>query len=282
MTFPELLLCTDLDRTLIPNGDEPESPKARPLFNRLCKRSEVTLVYVSGRDRELILKAIHEFQLPLPDFAISDVGSTIYQIANKSWKTCDEWTKTIALDWRGHSITDIAQILQAIPELILQETSKQKKHKLSYYLSLQTNHTNTINNINYILHNNNIRSNVIWSIDTQNNIGLIDILPCSANKLTAIRWLSRKLKIKMKNIVFAGDSGNDLDVISSNIPSIIVANATDEVKSLSQKAVQCKDLQETLYIAKGLINGLNGNYSAGIIEGICHYKPEIKEWLLSE
>ena len=29
-----LLLCTDLDRTLLPNGEQPESPPARALFAR--------------------------------------------------------------------------------------------------------------------------------------------------------------------------------------------------------------------------------------------------------
>ena len=31
-----LLLCTDLDRTLLPNGEQPESPQARTLFARLA------------------------------------------------------------------------------------------------------------------------------------------------------------------------------------------------------------------------------------------------------
>ena len=38
-----LLLCTDLDRTLIPNGREPESPEARPWFRRLAAEPEVAL-----------------------------------------------------------------------------------------------------------------------------------------------------------------------------------------------------------------------------------------------
>ena len=48
-TMNRLLLCTDLDRTLIPNGTQPESPRARELFKRLVSHEEVTLVYVTGR-----------------------------------------------------------------------------------------------------------------------------------------------------------------------------------------------------------------------------------------
>jgi len=79
------LLCTDLDRTLIPNGAEPESPSARERFRQLAGHEEITLAYVSGRHKALIEQAIAEFDLPLPDFAIADVGTTIYQIGTSGW-----------------------------------------------------------------------------------------------------------------------------------------------------------------------------------------------------
>ena len=53
-----LLLCTDLDRTLIPNGKQPESPGVRALFSRFVNRDEVKLAYVSGRHHALIEQAI--------------------------------------------------------------------------------------------------------------------------------------------------------------------------------------------------------------------------------
>lgn len=44
-----LLLCTDLDRTLLPNGSQPESEQARKKFHELVKQPQVTLVYVTVR-----------------------------------------------------------------------------------------------------------------------------------------------------------------------------------------------------------------------------------------
>jgi hypothetical protein len=32
-----------------------------------------------------------------------------------------------------------------------------------------------------------------------------------------------------------------------------------------------------LYIARGGYNGMNGNYSAGILEGIAHYHPQWRD-----
>ncbi|NNJ94540.1 MAG: haloacid dehalogenase, partial [Halobacteria archaeon] len=75
-----LLICTDLDRTLIPNGPQSESPAARERFSELAARPEVTLAYVSGRHRALIERAIVNYRLPLPDFVIGDVGTTIYRV----------------------------------------------------------------------------------------------------------------------------------------------------------------------------------------------------------
>ncbi|HEY9701794.1 MAG TPA: HAD family hydrolase, partial [Allocoleopsis sp.] len=67
----KLLICTDLDRTLIPNGEQPESPNARQLFSQLVSNSWVSLAYVSGRDQELVQDAIAQYQLPTPNFVIA-------------------------------------------------------------------------------------------------------------------------------------------------------------------------------------------------------------------
>ena len=131
-----LLLCSDLDRTVIPNGVQPESSDARPRFTRFCHRPEVTVVYVTGRHRELVEQAIEEYMLPVPDYAITDVGTKIYHIRDGVWHELDEWLIEIDQDWRGKSAQQISQLFAEINELTLQEDSKQNLHKLSYYVPL--------------------------------------------------------------------------------------------------------------------------------------------------
>ncbi len=75
--------------------------------------------------------------------------------------------------------------------------------------------------------------------------------------------------------VFAGDSGNDLPVLVSQIPSILVRNASPEVKQEAQYLVNNVSVRAPLYLARGGFRGMNGNYAAGIMEGIAHYHPEI-------
>ena len=270
----QFLLCVDLDRTLIPNGRQLESPAAKAMFKRLVSREEVTLVYVTGRHRVLIEQAIADYDLPQPDFAIADVGTTIYRIDLSGWRQWDEWNAQIAPDWRGLTRDELYRSLSVFPALRLQEKEKQNYHKLSFYVPLGTDAQVLVGEIDTRLKLEGIKANLIWSIDEKASIGLLDVLPASANKLHAIQFLMRQTDLRPENTVFVGDSGNDLDVLMSDIPAVLVANASAEVRSLVSNANR-----HTLYIAKGGYLGMNGNYSAGIIEGVAHFWPEVHTWL---
>ena len=63
----KVLICSDLDRTVIPNGYQEESAQARPVLRQLAEQPDIFLAYGSGRDRKLILDAIEEFYLPMPN-----------------------------------------------------------------------------------------------------------------------------------------------------------------------------------------------------------------------
>jgi sucrose-6F-phosphate phosphohydrolase len=264
-----LLLCTDLDRTLIPNGVQPESPQARERFKCLVQQQEITLVYVSGRNRALIEQAIADYDLPQPDYAIADVGSTIYRVDSSGWRQWEEWDALIAPDWQVLAHDNLSRLLSAFPALQLQEPEKQNPHKLSFYVPLETDVSKLLGSIAAQLKFVGIKANLIWSIDEVARIGLLDVLPASANKLHAIRFLMQQNGFGNDNTVFAGDSGNDLDVLLSDIPSVLVANADAEVKESAMHANQ-----DTLYVAKGDYLGMNGNYAAGILEGVAHYVPD--------
>ena len=243
-------------------------------FKRLVNCEDVTLVYVTGRHRALIEQAIAEFDLPQPDFAIADVGTTIYRIDSSGWRQWDEWDAQIAPDWQGLTHEELCRLLSVFPALRLQEKEKQNRHKLSFYVTLETDVQRLLDEIDARLKYSDIKANLIWSIDEKAGMGLLDVLPASANKLHAIRFLMQQQGFIHENTVFAGDSGNDLDVLLSDIPAVLVANADEEVKRLAANAHK-----DTLYIAGGGYLGMNGNYSAGILEGVAHYLPEADAWL---
>lgn len=272
-----ILLCTDLDRTLIPNGDHPESPRARSHFQGLVNHPAITLAYVTGRDRCLVKAAIAEYHLPRPDFVIADVGSTLYVVAGKTWEAHPSWQDQIALAWDGKTAHDLEAILTGIDVITLQEQEKQSHYKLSYYFSLQNDMGHLLTAVSQCLQDHHIATNLIWSVDEVAAIGLLDILPPGADKRQAIEFLMAYYNYDHSNTVFAGDSRNDMSVLTSAIKSVLVANAHPDVKSEALAATLQLGYSDRLYIAQGNFLGMNGNYSAGILEGVYNYYPHLWE-----
>ncbi|MDO8319636.1 HAD family hydrolase [Rhodoferax sp.] len=272
-----LLLCTDLDRTLIANGAQTAAKGALALFRQLVRREDVTLAYVSGRHRALIERAMFDFDLPEPAFVIADVGSTIYQVLPSGWQKNEVWCAQIAPDWHGLTHDDLCRLLAVFPVLQPQPREQQNRHKLSYHVAPEVDAAKLMGEMDACLTGAHIRANLIWSIDEPGGLGLLDVLPASANKLHAIRFLMQQSGFPERDVIFAGDSGNDLEVLLSGLPSVLVANADPQVKSQTAAANP-----DTLYLAQGGYLGMNGNYSAGILEGVAHYHPALDVWLRAQ
>jgi hydroxymethylpyrimidine pyrophosphatase-like HAD family hydrolase len=160
--------------------------------------------------------------------------------------------------------------------LSLQEPEKQNIHKLSYYVSLEVPEQTVIDNIQQRLDTQQIKANIIYSIDEIAETGLVDILPQRASKYHAIEFLIEHLGMSKVATVFAGDSGNDLPVLISDIPAVVVNNAMTSIKTTARRLADKQGLARQLYLARGGFYGLNGNYCAGVLEGLVHFHPELR------
>lgn len=274
-----LLLCSDLDRTILPNGPQPESPQARPRLHALARRREVTLAYVSGRHRGLLLEAIRDFAIPMPQYAVGDVGTTIYEIDGTDWHRWRDWDDEIAADWNGLAHADLEELLRGMAQLRLQEPEKQNTHKLSYYAPTDTDRDELIGEAESRLSSEGVNASLIWSVDEMTDTGLFDVLPRSATKLHAVRFLMQRLDFAPEQTVFSGDSGNDLPVLTSGLQSVLVKNAVEEVRNEAIAALESVGLSERLYLARGDFLDMNGNYSAGVLEGVAHFAPQALKWI---
>lgn len=270
-----LLLCTDLDRTLIPNGEAPESPRARPLFRALVQLPEVALAYVSGRHQALVRAAIADWGLPVPDHVIGDVGASLYRVGPDGWTPSAHWQAAIGQDWGHNGPADFIGWFADLPGLRLQEPDKQAPLKLSYYTPADLDPEALRAALRERLAVRGIAASLIWSLDEVAGVGLLDVLPPRATKYHAVDFLRRELGLAEDEVLFAGDSGNDLEVLASPLPAVLVANASAEVRTaaLCQSAEQ--GLAGRLYCAGGGLYGMNGNYAAGILEGVAHFRPEV-------
>jgi hypothetical protein len=54
----------------------------------------------------------------------------------------------------------------------------------------------------------------------------------------------------------------------------LVANASDEVRQTAIAGSARSGNGDRLYCARGDFDGMNGNYAAGILEGIAHFHPD--------
>ena len=275
-----LLICTDLDRTLIPNGPEPASPGSHEQFARLVSHPQVELAYVSGRHSDLVEEAIIEHDLPVPDFVIGDVGTTIYYVGNEhDWEPQTRWEAIIGRDWGNRSRADLEALLAGMTTLQMQEPDRQNLYKLSYYVSLRQDQDRIEKEILRRMDQANVRVRLIWSIDQPEGTGLLDIVPQHASKFYAIEALMEQQGYGYRETVFCGDSGNDLEVLVSPLQAVLVANALPEIKEQAREMADSAGNDAQLYIARGDFMGMNGNYSAGMLEGIAHYCPYAVEWM---
>ncbi|EKD76364.1 MAG: HAD-superfamily hydrolase, subfamily IIB [uncultured bacterium] len=265
---PLRLLACDLDCTVLPNGTEPLSLGAVPAFAAFVQRPDVHLVYASGRDIHLVQNVVTEFNIPLPDSLISDVGTTLYHRVNGQFIIDDSWSRVIASDWHGYTGNDIAQFINDIPNIRLQPPAKQNRFKLSYFTSVSIDHVQLISDVQQRLQAKGIKAAVIFSIDEVVRTGLLDILPAGATKRHAVDYLRTQLGLSIDQVVYAGDSGNDLEPLTSGYKSILVNNAAPAVKTEVRQLAKNRNVLDKIYFAHGGYQNMNGNYVAGILEGL--------------
>ncbi len=278
MTAP-ILLCCDLDRTLIPNGPQPCSAAALPRFRRVAARPEVTLAYVTGRSRAMVENAIRRWELPLPAIAAADVGSAIFDVGPEAaWTPWADWEERIGRDWHGHGAPDIAAALAEIDGLSPQAEDRQTPLKVSFTAPPETDADILLAEVATRLRDLNVAAATVWSIDETVPVGLLDVLPASATKRGAVDFIRQRLGFPAERTLFAGDSGNDLPVLAGPCRAVLVANAADSVRREARRLA----MDGSLYLAKGGFLGMNGAYAAGILEGLDHFFPETRAWIAPE
>lgn len=279
MDAPAIVIACDLDRTLLPNGEAHESPLARPLLRALVAHSSVVMVYVSGRSRQLQQAAVERWTLPVPAFAAGDVGTTLYEVGSRGWRPIRQWSEQISHSWQGADGAQVMALLAGVTGLEPQPQEQQGRHKASYYTAGTERPEEVLSAVRGRLAAAGLDSHLVWSVDEALGVGLLDVIPARASKTQVVRFLLERLGVTEDNAVFAGDSGNDLDALASGLQAVLVANASDEVRREAVELASRPGSPARLYLARGGFLGMNGNYAAGVLEGVAHFVPEADIWL---
>jgi sucrose-phosphate synthase len=238
------LFASDIDGTLI--LQEQGNPGLEELHRLLAERStDLAFALASGRSKSLIMEVVTEFDLPMPDFLVAAVGSEIYYSSHGSFHKDKAWSNY--LNWRWGRAA-IVNNLRSVGWLELQEEEGQNAHKVSYYYDPAKF---DLDQLRHMLLKYWSNLSVIPSHDR-----FLDILPKRASKEKALSYICKKWAIPRSKVITAGDSGNDLDMLTSGTKGIVVGNKAKDLDHLKP--------QKNLYLAHGFA-------AEGIIEGFKHF-----------
>ena len=241
LTDIEHLLVTDIDNTLL--GGEKDDIQ---YLMKLLKENEgdTGFAVASGRSLDSIKKVLKDNNVISPDIIISSVGSEIHY--GSEYYYDKGWESHISKQWKPEKIIEV---LKGLDFLEFQPDDAQKKYKISCIMEPVKDYQSIIHNkLNY----NGLRYNLIYSHNKY-----LDILPYRASKGKALKYLSYKWNIALRNIITCGDSGNDEEMLRGDTSAVVVGNYSSELEKL-------KHSRRIFFSQK--------KYASGIIDGINHYK----------
>ena len=236
------LLATDLDGTFI--GD---TPAMMSLWAEL-DAAGVILAFSTGRHLPSIERFYAEVGTDRRARAcVCLVGTEIWVAGAGGYVLDQGWSDHIAVGWDLAAVEDS---LATIGGASRQEAEWQTPLKYSLYLDSDSDVTAEL--VRASLEESGVAAQVVYSAGR-----FLDVLPAGAGKGSAVLWLTDQLGIAPADVVTAGDSGNDLDMMRSDLGfrCIAVGNAADELRRVREPQI---------YHA-------TANHAGGIREGLEHY-----------
>ncbi|MCA9217443.1 MAG: malto-oligosyltrehalose trehalohydrolase [Planctomycetales bacterium] len=252
------VLATDLDGTLLPLAGNRDNEADLATLVELIEREPPTLIYATGRRLESALHAIETWQLPQPHVLICDTG-TVFCTPNE----CDQFVE--CLGYKEHvrqqvadfPISEFAKSVEGISDLHYRSPENQNEFKLALTASANALHE-VVREIEAIIERLRVPFVVAYSIDVDTGEGLIDIVPKGAAKGNAIKWWADQSNTPIESILFAGDSGNDLDALTAGFRSVVVGNAQSGIANAVHAAYGGSSQQVFLadrFATSGLLDG---------------------------
>jgi sucrose-phosphate synthase len=239
MALADRLLVCDIDNTLI--GDR--EALAELLVWLDAHRDRVAFGVATGRVLERTLSVLEEWNVPRPDVLISAVGSEIHYGRPDLVRDLN-WRRTIDYRWDTLSLREC---LADVPGIRLQSARDQREFKLSYFVDRFA--WPGTREIRKRIKEHGLAASVIFS-----HHEFLDLLPIRASKGRAIQYLARRWGFEMDEVLVAGDSGNDADMLRSGALGVVVKNHSSELRYLRGRDRIC--FSEWTY-AHGILEGID-------------------------
>lgn len=216
MSGKPLVLATDLDGTFL-GGEDADR---RALYSWIeDNRNLVGLIFVTGRDPDFVRELTRTTGVPRPDYVIGDVGTTIAKVdAHHALKPIPHLEAEIQATW-GDASQRVRDALAAVSGLQLQPTAF--RYRVSYDMDpgqFDPRARSIIEDMG-----------LDWLISDNR---FFDVLPKGVSKGPSLLRLLAHLDIAHQRCLVAGDTLNDLSMLSLGVPAVAVGNA--EAKLLAE------------------------------------------------
>ena len=238
------LLVSDLDGTLL--GDEEALGRFAEWYK--THRASLRLVYATGRFYDSVAALIESTSLPEPDAVIGGVGTEIHSYPDG--EHVEHWPRCLS-HWDPEGIQTV---LAEFDELEPQPGEFQTEFKLSYYA-----HDLAEQFLVKLRRNLASAGHDVETIYSSNRD--LDMLPPGVSKGSATACLVSRWRLRPRQVLVAGDTGNDLSMFMRGYHGIVVGNAHEELKSLRYANVY----------------HLEHAYADGVLDGLQYWLNETED-----
>lgn len=238
---PQRLLVSDLDGTLL--GDDRAAERFAAWF--AGQRARWRLAYATGRSLDSVMDLVRTGAAVAPDAIVSNVGTEIHDADGRAWAG---WPPPDPA-W---DVTRVGGVLAGIPGIEPQPPEAQTPIKASFH-ALDLSDA-TLHRIRVGLDDAGVPATLVYSSARD-----LDVLPAWGGKARATRFLADAWGFAVDRVLVSGDSGNDLDMLTSGARAIVVANAGPELAHLDG---------DRIYRARR-------GYADGVLEGIRHWEASV-------
>lgn len=221
-----MVLATDLDGTFLGGG----ATERAALYDWLRRRTDVQLIFVTGRDPNFIADLCQARGVPAPEYVIGDVGTTIARFHDGQVQPLPDLEAPIAAAWQGLA-DEVRARLDPVAGLWLQDAPF--RHRLSY---------------EYNSHFDRAALSVLdgLAVDLIVSHGcFVDVLPKGVSKGPSLLRLIAHLGLEPARILVAGDTLNDLSMFETGLHGALVGGSEPELLSATAhlpRAYRCRQI----------------------------------------
>ena len=234
---PDRVVVADLDGTLV--GDDAALERFVAWYAR--HRWRHRLVYATGRLRYSLEQLMAVTALPVPDAAITAVGTEIHDGSGRRWPG---WVDR----FRDFDAAAIRRALLPLGWLALQPEEAQTRLKASYDIGGLS--PSQIAAIRDALISANLEGKIVYSAGLH-----LDVIPPDAGKGVAAGFLADSWGIPAGAVMVFGDTGNDADLFRHGFRGTVVGNASPELLDVIDRDVYRSA----------------SPYADGVLDGIRHW-----------